>query len=30
MADSFSSTSYQIARLDRVRQGLRALRSTRS
>jgi Xaa-Pro aminopeptidase len=25
MADSFSSTSYQIARLDRVRQGLRAL-----
>jgi Xaa-Pro aminopeptidase len=25
MADSFSSTAYQIARLDRVRQGLRAL-----
>ena len=25
MADSFSSTSYRIARLDRVRQGLRAL-----
>ena len=25
MADSFSSTSYRLARLDRVRQGLRAL-----